>query len=83
MDSREMEAKLMEDIINKGSNAQLDYVEDLYSYLNLEEGDSTNASIDVTNVNEIIYIRLLVIKKYTSQYLLLIFYVLFLLVISF
>jgi hypothetical protein len=57
-----MEAKLMEDIINKGSNDQLDYVEDLYSYLNLE-GDSTNASIDVTNVNEIIYIRLRVIKN--------------------
>jgi hypothetical protein len=62
MDPHEMEAKLMEDIINKGSNDQLDYVEDLYSYLNLE-GDSTNASIDVTNVNEIIYIRLRVIKN--------------------
>jgi hypothetical protein len=55
-------------IINKRSNAQLDYVEDLYLYLNLEEGDSTNTSIDVTNVNEIIYIRLLVIKDILSLF---------------
>lgn len=47
MDPHEMVVKLMEDIINKGSNAHS--AKDPDSYLNLE-GDPTNTTVDPTNI---------------------------------
>jgi hypothetical protein len=64
MDHREMGEKLIHDIINEGTNVELDSTEDLYSYLNLEGGDPadtpSNTIKDLANVNETIC--LLVIK---------------------
>jgi hypothetical protein len=58
-----MGEKLIHDIINQGTNAKLDSIEDPYLYMNLEGGDPTGAPSNTTedpiNVNDTI--RVLVI----------------------